>query len=444
MTKKLTKLLLIFLAALCVSSGTYAAADYQDIWWDANQSGMGFFIGHQENRLGIGWFHYGSDGKAAYLLLSGDLVNGVVEGSLERSTGPQPGSDYNAGLVQRQYVGTATLTFHSDNSATLNYNYDGRNGMMALTRMTFAGASFSGNWAISETGANSGCTNSAMNVAWTNHGTMSFASSGNLQTSTYARADGSICTSTFSASRSGSLVTGSGTTSCSDGGQGSNNFSSRTIGTNYFINEYTQQSTNGNGCASVGTQVGVKQLSLPSTPASPPSLITPFVDSADIKSVTPFSAGSNSPWGWAHLGVDFMPASNNRPFRAVASGVVENIRLTSIAYTVISDIPVWQVSVTIKHDDIYSFTYAFETFSSNPEDGQAQLNMISVTKGQAVEQGQIIGYSYMPDPTKQVTLDFTFSKDQQLICPESYFSAEAQASILNLIHKDQPTWVFCF
>jgi murein DD-endopeptidase MepM/ murein hydrolase activator NlpD len=139
-----------------------------------------------------------------------------------------------------------------------------------------------------------------------------------------------------------------------------------------------------------------------------------------------------------------MPAANGRPIRAPLSGLVEDVILWTLPSPNLGNQELWQVNVIVKHNDNYRYAFAFETFSANAADGQTQRNMIAVSKGQTIVQGDIIGSSYMPNPAVQVTVHFSFIRDGVSICPEPYFSDEARASILQLIHKNHPDWVFCF
>lgn len=225
------------------SGSAKAVASYEDIWWDANQSGMGFFIGQQGTRLGIGWFHYGSGGEATYLLLAGDLVNGTVSGDLERSTGPQPGVGYNAGQVVRVKAGTASVTFNSRNSATFSYNYDGRTGSIPLTRMTYADAGIvGGTWPFVAISNVTGCSNPDDNGVFVDSGVLTIGSYSGGQQSTTIRFDGDqgdTCNVTTTLNREGSLITGSGTLTCGYQGSGTLTYTTWVVEDRFMNSEYS-------------------------------------------------------------------------------------------------------------------------------------------------------------------------------------------------------------
>jgi murein DD-endopeptidase MepM/ murein hydrolase activator NlpD len=79
-------------------------------------------------------------------------------------------------------------------------------------------------------------------------------------------------------------------------------------------------------------------------------------------------------------------------------------------------------------------------------DGQTQLDSISVSLGQAVLQGDIIGYLYSPD--YQAHVHFGLNKyvtggGDPLVCPDPYFTSQARTSILTLIQSEHPGADIC-
>jgi hypothetical protein len=158
------------------------------------------------------------------------------------------------------------------------------------------------------------------------------------------------------------------------------------------------------------------------------SLITPYVNAADIADVPgAFSSIVNCPWGFAHAGIDFNPARTPIPFRAAASGVVDNVVLW-----VNPTNGNWQVNIGITIDRVYTLGYAFEMPTSSQAEGQAQLDQIFVKKGQAVRQGDIVGNLL------GTHVDFGLTDGSSRISPEPFFTGEARKSILDLMHKAHP------
>lgn len=427
------------------------ASNFQDLWWNPSESGWGVNIAHQANTLFATWFIYDSAGNSTWVVMSNGvkIANNTYSGSVYRTTGPAFSAPlFDASTVTVNQVGTATFTFTDPYHATLAYTVDGVTVSKTITRQTFKYSPIAGSYLVFEVGTRSGCTlQPSGNGPYTS--VFEVATSVNDNNISWAANQMDVnqaVTRSFTLSGNfdqyGALLSTTLTGNLDPGVSYSQEMTEV---------QFTENGLMGKGvgrrgddtCVDTSIISGVRIGSTTGFSASEFSLITPYVNSSDIVSVTPFSSGSSSPWGWAHTGIDFMPLANTTPFRAAAPGVVRDVTLTSLTYLGML-IPVWQVNVIIEHDDTYSLVYAFETFSSKQTDGQIQLDMITVSKGQFVAQGDIIGTSYVADPAVQVTVDFGVTRNGVRICPEGYFTSEAKNSILNLIHKNQPTWVFCF
>lgn len=158
------------------------------------------------------------------------------------------------------------------------------------------------------------------------------------------------------------------------------------------------------------------------------SMITPYVNESDMASINEaFSSDDSAPWGFEHRGIDFFPNGNLKPFRAVSSGVIDELKLWQNNVT-----SNWQVNVRIKYNSTYSIEYAFEPMSAVGADGETQLTNMLVSMRQVVSQGDVIGHLYTVGGGAHV--DFSLFKNSVPICPESYFTQEARDSILKLIH----------
>jgi len=59
----------------------------------------------------------------------------------------------------------------------------------------------------------------------------------------------------------------------------------------------------------------------------PPLLITLNVEETDMNKAMGFSWSADSPWGFQHTGIDFMPGGDRRAFQAVCAGSVEQVEL---------------------------------------------------------------------------------------------------------------------
>jgi hypothetical protein len=169
----------------------------------------------------------------------------------------------------------------------------------------------------------------------------------------------------------------------------------------------------------------------------PPLLITPYVEEADMIKAMGFSWSADSPWGFKHTGIDFMPGGDLRAFRAVCAGSVEKVELWQLETTLN-----WQVSVRLVCNERYSAIYAFEPMTAVRSDGKRQLENIQVQEGQPVDQGDVIGL--LPYTGPDCHVDFGFYDGWERICPEPFFMPEAKQSILRLIHRGWPSAEMCY
>lgn len=232
----------------------HSATNYQDSWWNPNQSGMGVMVVHQGNTVAAAWYHFGSDGKATYLLLSGPLNGNSVSGSLRRSTGPQPGPGYSASAVAETSVGTATMTFTSSTTATLTYSFEGRAGVLELTRFSFAEPDLNGSWSYGAQATMSQCTNPANNGVGFGMGTLTMARNGNSLAVTLTPSGGSGQTVfSLQLARSGSLSSASGTFTCCNGMSGTASFTDMRSSDDFVSTRYALSYTQGETCQESGS-----------------------------------------------------------------------------------------------------------------------------------------------------------------------------------------------
>ena len=133
-------------AAICnlTTSSRSALTNYQDLWWNAAESGWGINLTHQDNTIFGSMFNYRASGQGVWWVATmtrqGD---GSYLGSLLETTGPpfnpNPFTPIGAGNITT--VGTMRLTFTSGTAGTLNYSVNGVSVTKAITRQEF-GASF--------------------------------------------------------------------------------------------------------------------------------------------------------------------------------------------------------------------------------------------------------------------------------------------------------------
>jgi serine protease len=127
-------------------SCTYGPADflhatnYQDVWWVPNgaEAGWGLMLSQQGNTIFAAWFTYDTDGAPLWLSVTAfNTAPGVYTGDLIRTTGP-PFATYDASLVKRSSVGSATFTFANGLAGTFSYVVNGIQGTKQITRYLFS------------------------------------------------------------------------------------------------------------------------------------------------------------------------------------------------------------------------------------------------------------------------------------------------------------------
>ena len=199
-----------------------------------------------------------------------------------------------------------------------------------------------------------------------------------------------------------------------------------------------------------------------SSNVTPPPLITPYFNEAEMAKITAgFSSRySLSPWNYANDGIDIYLQGDLTRFQSACSGVVDAVLLQQA----ITD-NTWQVEVAIACNE-YVFDpdaggyfiplttkHVFKTMSINPQAGQIQLYNISVSPGNSINQGDTIGYLKVANDSSHLhfglwqfgqTKFHVFGVSGIPLCPEAQFTPQAKASILNLLHVTWPNAGMCY
>ncbi|MBX3715937.1 MAG: hypothetical protein KF738_08050 [Burkholderiales bacterium] len=131
-------------AATCVpTTGSRAAlVNYQDLWWNADESGWGVNITHQGDTLFATLFTYDATGRGLWLVLPAGTrqADGSYFGRLLRTRGPP----FNAapftpiGEADLTEVGTMRFTFSSGTAGVMTYTVSGITVTKAITRQVFS------------------------------------------------------------------------------------------------------------------------------------------------------------------------------------------------------------------------------------------------------------------------------------------------------------------
>lgn len=134
------------------SPATTATSNYNDLWWDPNESGWGMNIAQQASTLFLTFFIYGADSKPTWvtgqLSKTGESTFGqpIFTGDMIATTGPYYGDLFNELSVTRRRVGTVTFSPADAVSGTLTYTIDGVSVSKVVVRQTLVNDDLSGNY----------------------------------------------------------------------------------------------------------------------------------------------------------------------------------------------------------------------------------------------------------------------------------------------------------
>ena len=118
------------------------ATNYQDLWYNPNESGWGVNVTHQGDTLFATLFIYDTNGQGTWLVMSNGVktATGTYSGTLYRTTGPP----YNAspftpiGPGNYTTVGTMTFTFVTGTAGSLVYTFNGSSVTKLIQRLVIA------------------------------------------------------------------------------------------------------------------------------------------------------------------------------------------------------------------------------------------------------------------------------------------------------------------
>jgi hypothetical protein len=118
------------------------ATNYQDLWWNAAESGWGINLTHQDNTIFGTLFTYDPSGRDLWLVMSAGTrqADGSYLGDLYRTTG----SAFNAvpfppiGAGDVATVGNMRVRFTNGDNGTLTYTYNGVTVTKQITRQVFS------------------------------------------------------------------------------------------------------------------------------------------------------------------------------------------------------------------------------------------------------------------------------------------------------------------
>jgi Trypsin. len=150
-----------WLGTTSASTGVTPAADFTDLWWNANESGWGLSLTQHGGALFGAWFAYDATGKSTWYVIPGGRWNTstLFVGDVYATTGPDPtAANFDPTRVLRTKVGTATLRFSGTAQASFSYTVNGVSESRSITRQPFGNGSAVSNafgdlwWSASESG----------------------------------------------------------------------------------------------------------------------------------------------------------------------------------------------------------------------------------------------------------------------------------------------------
>ncbi len=211
----------ISLLALLIAASlpAHARRNYQDMWWLPSESGWGLKVLHQGDTISAVLFHYRSDGKPVWYLLSNATASPAGEiytGTLFETSGPPLFGPFNPAAVTTRAVGSMTLRFDSRTAAQVDYSIDGQLTSKPIQRFTFKALDGDGNYLGAQT-AFASCTNPAQIGNYIIPGSFT-VSGGRLTrvtlTTSLINTGQVTCDWIGSFPQAGSLITGTGDFSC--------------------------------------------------------------------------------------------------------------------------------------------------------------------------------------------------------------------------------------
>ena len=179
MTQVKSVLIGFFLAiAAAIFPSAALATNYQDLWWNPNESGWGINISHQGDVMFATWFIYGANSQPTWIFLSNAKRFGASGNTFsDKIYQATSGSPFSAvpfvpSVPEDNFreVGTATFIFSDARTATLTYTVDGVQVVKQLTRQFIGGINLTGTYfgGLFRTAAcpNSGVSNSIYSVVY--------------------------------------------------------------------------------------------------------------------------------------------------------------------------------------------------------------------------------------------------------------------------------------
>lgn len=232
--------------SFAASFNLYAVTNYQDWWWNPDLTGAALNVGQEEDVLAVAWYTFDANGYATWYTFAGKLVGNTLTSDI-----------YNTELAIDDSpvtwsVGSATLVFTNENTATLTYNLLGESGSFPLNRFTFAVPSINGAWGYVLKDTATGCTNPQENGVALDAGNATISLTNNrLSATLFSAVTGSTCAVDTSFNQTGSIANGQGTINCDNGISGNVSFANARVLDGFLTVDLSAQALAGETCSDI-------------------------------------------------------------------------------------------------------------------------------------------------------------------------------------------------
>lgn len=209
----------IAISALTMSTAAQAN-NYQDLWWNPNESGWGINISHQGDVMFATWFIYGANSQPTWIFLSRAERSGAsgntFAGDIFQATGTPfavvPFVPLQSTNLTK--VGTATLIFSDARTGSLTYTVNNVQVVKQITRQTIGVFNLTGTYFGGLKREGSGCINAAFNGSVLNQATYSISHTIVSGALTITEVGGTSCTFSGNTQVFASVFEGSGRFTC--------------------------------------------------------------------------------------------------------------------------------------------------------------------------------------------------------------------------------------
>ncbi len=219
MTRTILRILLAGLA-FCAVAMPARATNYQDLWWNPNESGWGIQIVQQADTLFLTWFIYNNAGQPTWVVSDGvtrqtiptPVGTAIYRGRVIAATGTFFGAPGWSAITPRVVGAEVTLTFTDARTATLTYTIDGTTVTKSITRQGLAPIDLSGFYYGGIYRSATGCTTAALNGSSAGNSSIRVThANGNID---IMEAGGFACRFIGTVQQYGSIFEGGGTYQC--------------------------------------------------------------------------------------------------------------------------------------------------------------------------------------------------------------------------------------